>query len=103
MSSFLDRPDESQSDYTLNNHPRNKSKSIKDLIDEWQREVIFLRRCIQLPIVDSNSPLRREACLNLLSFVIHGHRNSCLLGNHVHETNPLAIRYGIDDLFIKPL
>ena len=65
--------------------------------------MIYLRRGIQLPVVDTNSPLRREARLDLLALVVHGHHNSCLLGNHVHGTNPLAILYGIDDLCIKPL
>ena len=55
---------------------------------------MVLGRRVQLLVVDADSPLHRKACLNFLTLLIRRHHYSGFVRNNVHQTHPLAIRYG---------
>ena len=77
--------------------------SVKDLVDEREREVVLLGHGVQLPVVNVDSPLRRKACLDFLTLLVCLERYSGFHWNSVHRTHPLAIGYGVDDLCVEPL
>ena len=62
--------------------------------------MILIRCGVQFLIVDEDSPFFQKAYLDLLAFLIHSDHYSGFLGNHVHRTNLLAIRYGVDDFYV---
>ena len=73
---------------------------VQDLVDEREREVVFLGHGVQLPVIDADSPLCRKACLDLLAFLVRHDCYSGFLRNNVHRTRPLAIGYGVDNFCV---
>ena len=51
-------------------------------------------------IVDADSSFFRKACLDLFALLTHSDRDSNFFGNNMHQTNPLAIKHGVDDFCI---
>ena len=64
--------------------------------------MVLLGRRIQLPVVDADSPLRRMACQDLLTFLVRRDSYSSFLQNNVYWTHPLAIGYEIYDFCVEP-
>ena len=62
--------------------------------------MILLHRDIPLLIVDADLKFFHKACLDLLTRLIHSERDSSFLENNVHKTNPLTIRYAVDNFCI---
>ena len=75
-------------------------KLIKDLVNEWQGEMILFYCRIQLLIINTYSPFRRKTRLNFFTLVNRGHDDPCLLGDYMHRTNPSAIGDRINNIWV---
>ena len=57
---------------------------VHNLVDERLGKVILLPRRIQLSIIETDLPFCQKGCLDLLSLLFHGDRDSKFLGNNMY-------------------
>ena len=76
-------------------------QSLKHLVNEGEREVIFPGCFVELPVIDahppsSHGPLRDEFIPLILD---HGH--STLLWHHLNGANPFTVLHRVDDTRVQ--